>query len=65
VGCPICELAQENERLRAAYEAEKAKGGVSTWFSEYEQKTIVTIYGKLRDAHKKRLLALLIEIEST
>jgi hypothetical protein len=65
LGCPICELMLERDRLLAADEAARAASNVRTWIAEYEQKTTVTIYGALGEEHKRRLLALLIEIEST
>lgn len=63
MSCPICALTQENERLRAAQKAEQRASGVKCWVKEYDGETVVTIYN-LSEDHRKRLLALLVEIES-
>jgi hypothetical protein len=67
MGCPLCELIIENERLKAEGEAEKAAGGgcYIAGFLDEGEKITVTIYGTVSDYHRIALLDLIGEIDKT
>lgn len=63
--CPICTLAMENDRLREAAKQANRTSGVRCWVRDDPGEVVVTVYGEIDREHRKRLFALLAEIEKS
>jgi hypothetical protein len=64
----MCKLVMDLESLREAARDERNASGIRVWVKEHSDlsgETIVTIFGKIRPDHWKRLLALTVEIENS
>ena len=63
-GCAVCDLATEVDRLRSEAFMANVKSA-KCWMKEEAGQMVVTIYGTISADHRRRLLALLNEVEKS